>query len=397
MIQKRFELIDKSDIDALIANAVSEGKTIDYKEILPGNSDGDKKEFLKDISSFANASGGDIIYGVQEKRDASGKATGMPNAAKGLAGVNVDQETLRLDNLIRNGIAPRISGVQIKGIDGFPSGPVIVIRVPRSWAAPHMITFQSESRFFSRTNAGKYPLDVTEIRSAFALSESLPEKVRRFRDERLARIVADEAPVLLGSSAKVVLHVYPIASADATFQINLRDVENEPSIWQLIYHPTSGRRYNFDGLVAYSSPTEKPGLSYLQVFRNGIIEAVDVHMLRDRDGRKTIPSVLFEENLISASQRFLALEQRLGVPPPFFIMLSLVDVSGYIMATRQPLWPDEVHPIDRNVLLLPDILVEDYNVDLAAELRTVFDVVWQSAGWGGSLNYDEQGNWGGRR
>lgn len=43
MISKQFDIIDKSDIDLLIENQVRENKTLDYKEILPTNSDADKK------------------------------------------------------------------------------------------------------------------------------------------------------------------------------------------------------------------------------------------------------------------------------------------------------------------------------------------------------------------
>jgi predicted HTH transcriptional regulator len=68
MIHKRLEEIQETDLDHLVANGVPEGKTIEYKEILPGNSDGDKKEFLADVSSFANTTGGDLIFGVDEAK-----------------------------------------------------------------------------------------------------------------------------------------------------------------------------------------------------------------------------------------------------------------------------------------------------------------------------------------
>ena len=50
------DAIGKPDIDALVANAVTEVKTLEYKQELPGRLDTDKKEFLADITSFANAS-----------------------------------------------------------------------------------------------------------------------------------------------------------------------------------------------------------------------------------------------------------------------------------------------------------------------------------------------------
>ena len=64
MILKPLEQIAADHLPALITNAVSEGRTIDYKRELPGNSDGDKKEFLADVSSFANTSGGDLVFGM---------------------------------------------------------------------------------------------------------------------------------------------------------------------------------------------------------------------------------------------------------------------------------------------------------------------------------------------
>ena len=45
----------RDDIDALVADAVKEGRTIEYKQAMPGGADADRKEFLADVSSFANA------------------------------------------------------------------------------------------------------------------------------------------------------------------------------------------------------------------------------------------------------------------------------------------------------------------------------------------------------
>jgi len=66
MIPTDIDQITEEDLQALIDNSVIEGKTIEYKQSLPSNSDSDKKEFLADVSSFANASGGDLIYGIIE-------------------------------------------------------------------------------------------------------------------------------------------------------------------------------------------------------------------------------------------------------------------------------------------------------------------------------------------
>ncbi len=51
---KNFEEISESDLTELIEVGVPEGVLIEYKSTGYGNADADVKEFLKDVSSFAN-------------------------------------------------------------------------------------------------------------------------------------------------------------------------------------------------------------------------------------------------------------------------------------------------------------------------------------------------------
>lgn len=85
MIPKNLKDINIDDLKSLIENSVKEGKTIDYKLAVNISSDSDRKEFLYDVSSFANASGGDIIFGVKEN-----EGTGYPDELVGLEG-NMDE------------------------------------------------------------------------------------------------------------------------------------------------------------------------------------------------------------------------------------------------------------------------------------------------------------------
>ena len=151
--------ITESDLQALIDNEVAEGKTLDYKEKSSGNSDADKKEFLYDVSSFANASGGHLIFGVTEDKGIAIKIDGVQTN-------DIDKEILRLDNILRDGISPRIPAIRIQPIQLRNNNYVIIIDIPRSFALPHMVTYKNSSRFYSRNSGGKYQLDVDEIRTA---------------------------------------------------------------------------------------------------------------------------------------------------------------------------------------------------------------------------------------
>jgi predicted HTH transcriptional regulator len=65
--------ISKEDIESLVSAKVSESHTLDYQQQLPDNDTEKKREFLYDVSSFANAAGGDMVFGIIDERDGSGK------------------------------------------------------------------------------------------------------------------------------------------------------------------------------------------------------------------------------------------------------------------------------------------------------------------------------------
>lgn len=160
-----FQEITADDIVSLFENRIAEGRTLEYKSELPHEGESKKIPFLAEVSAFANTSGGDLVFGVSEEN-------GFIRSIDGVKVENPDKEILRLDNTIRNGIDPRLPSVHIRAIplnDAF----IFVVRVPRSWSAPHRVVFNDHSKFYGRSSAGKYPLDVSELRSAFLLSEHL--------------------------------------------------------------------------------------------------------------------------------------------------------------------------------------------------------------------------------
>ncbi|TKJ18348.1 MAG: hypothetical protein CEE42_16560 [Promethearchaeota archaeon Loki_b31] len=179
IINKQLEDISESNIQHLIDDERIEKKVLDYKSELPGNSDSEKKDFLANVSSFANAVGGDLIYGVIENRK-----TGKPEKLEGIEILNVNQEILRLDQIIRNGIEPNIpsSSINIREIQLKNMKYVLIIRINKSGIGPHRVSFKSWHRFYSRGTNGKYPLDVQELRLAFNLSDSIRDKIEREKE-----------------------------------------------------------------------------------------------------------------------------------------------------------------------------------------------------------------------
>src|SRR4051794_40855826 len=107
--------------------------------------------YLADISAMANTVGGDVLYGVKELRDGNGHPTGIADDIIGVEVPNPDQLRLQILQLIRDGIDPRIPGIETQTVD-LPTGRVVfIIRIPPSLLSPHMVTYKRQSPFFTRS------------------------------------------------------------------------------------------------------------------------------------------------------------------------------------------------------------------------------------------------------
>jgi len=385
MINKHLDKIDISDLKQLQSNAVSEGKTIEYKKLLPTNSYADRKEFLADISSFSNASGGDLIFGILEEN-------GSPKSIDGLEIESVDEEIRKYENIIRDGIEPRII-FATRAVNVSGKKNIFIFRVNKSWVGPHRVIYEGHDKFYSRNSAGKYALDTNELKSAFNLSQTLTEQINKFKTERITQLISDNLPLPFYDGGKIVLHLIPLESFSPNYRIDLNPIINEPAKLKPIYASGWSYRINLEGVLSYSGGRNDKSHSYIQLYRNGIIEAVEGLMLSAEREKKYIPSVAYEIELIKSLREFLNLTKELGINMPIVIFLTLIGVNGYEMAVdRMRFWGD-YYKIDKDILQLPETLIESYNTEPKDILRPMFDLVWNACGFKRSYNFDEAGNW----
>ena len=390
MLNKPLDQITKEDIEALVADQVAEGKHIEYKEQIPGTSDGDKKEFLADISSLANAGGGHLLFGIKEKRNNENQATGIPESVEGLEGVNPDNEISRLESMILAGIEPRTLGFHSLPMNGFPKGPIIIIYIPKSWIGPHMVTYKNTSRFYSRTSNGKYQLDVDEIRSSFLRSEGVYKKISRFRNERLDLMLRGENPVTDESKPAVVLHLVPLGFEDPSMAVDVAAKENVLRQIQPLYSSASTYRFNFYGYMISSLDASGRMIAYSQFYRSGINETVSGRLIRIFEGAKSIPNVAFVQNIVSVLRNLITVYRQLEIEGPFLLFLTLLRVKGYFLYISPY---DDSTPIEKENLFFSEIVIENFDEPPEKILRPLFDMVWQSCGYPKCHHYDDNGNW----
>jgi Putative DNA-binding domain len=381
VVQRSLHQIHETDLQALIDNGVPEKKTIEYKSALPGRTDQDKKEFLADVSSFANTSGGDLIFGMEED-------SGKPTKLVGIATNDLGIEKERLENLIRAGLDPRIR-YDLAEVICAP-GSIVIVRIEQSWVRPHRVILGGHDKFYGRNSTGKYPLDVGELRAAFTASESLYERIRAFRTDRIIAVSNEDTPVPFSAGAKIVLHCVPLQSFGNRPPVDLQWLLSYQAGIQSVLGTFKRSRMNLDGALVYGGDATSTE-SYLQVFRNGVIEFVDGEILR---GTKDIPSGRYEKNIIAHLADCLHVLQKLSIGAPVALMLSFTKMLGRKMLARNRAWDDDGGcPITSQTITLPEVILEDLHISPATMLRPLFDMIWNACGHPRSPNFDIDGNW----
>ena len=367
---------------ALIDGEVAEGKTIEYKREMLGRAESDTVPFLATVSSLANTSGGDLLIGVEA-------LDGLPKALPGVEVTSIDKERLRLEQLMANGLEPRLPRVDIHSVQVVEGRYIMMVRVPRSWVAPHRV--RKNDRFYGRNSAGKYPLDVGELRTAFTLSETVAERIRSFRADRIARIYGRETPVPLDNGGCMVLHLLPLAAFADRQGLDLSDYYSRLKTIPLMYGSSYSVRINLDGVVTFDGGYDERSRTYTQLFRSGIVEAVET--LHAGEHGLVLSHASYEQDLMGALAQYAKVVSDLGVPPPLYVFLSFVGVQGCRISV-DPLWRhDDLHLLREDTLLLPEIVIEREEFEPHRVLRPVFDMVWNAFGFERSFNYDDNGNW----
>lgn len=386
LTNKPLDQIAEADLQALVGAQAPEKQTPDYKATLPGNAESDKKDFLADVSSFANAAGGHLVYGIAE-----GPAPARVLTMPGLNAVDGDAAIRRLEQIVLDGIEPRIPGLETVSVRLANGNSVIVMHVPRSWAWPHRVSFSQWDRFYARRSAGKYRMDIGELRGAFAQSGTTMNQVRAFRRERLDLIRAGDVPASFEDDSRLILHLVPLSAFDPSTRYDLSHlsrVENSHYVRPMGL-TNIDIAHNFDGVAGYRAN------AYTQVFRNGIIESVRLPRVRqDEDGRPLM-GVANEDLILNAMRdQFLPLLSSLEVEPPIVILISVLGVRGWRIFPPNPenYSMDGVTAIDRDTLPLPNVIVDSYDADVPRALKPAFDVLWNASGWPRSMGYGDDGN-----
>jgi hypothetical protein len=203
----------REQLEALHHLQAGESLTLEYKASdAISNSDGNKSELARDVSAFANAAGGQIVYGMTEHN----------HVPAGLD-IGIDRSLfpgLWFEQVLESRISPTIEGLRIHEISLGPGRIAVVITIPAAGPrAPHQA---SDGKYYRRRNFQRTHMEDYEVREAMRRSTT-PDLYLEFSFD--------------GRGSKTRQMVWP-AHSDRSDHFELRiaigNRANEPALYSLI-------------------------------------------------------------------------------------------------------------------------------------------------------------------
>lgn len=395
-ITKRIEDLTDEDIETLIRDGTEESLYLDFKREPWGNSDGDRKEFLFDVTAFANAYGGYILVGIEEE-----KVGGVPRA-KAIANV-ANAATLAddLQKVMLSAIDPRLPGASIRSVLT-TCGTVLAIHIPRSSRAPHMVTYKGTNKFYCRHGREKLPMSVGEVGDAFTLAGRTTERALQALEDFIqsARESTPAEPTLVLASMPLLHYARPIDPREEWAVEFLNSPPNRPASFGIDrVDPRAPRQYqtlpSLAGLTRQINSTDSDLTLHrcgMLTYRTGVL---------NRELHKEIDPRL----MISGAVHFLrisaTLAKHLGHDGEIATQLLLLAPQDSRSFKLRPVpqdrhqmlqWPDSALPCAHQVVD-PEatVWVTTEKPDRAAQ--RMLDIVFQAFGHKAAPCFDDAGGY----
>jgi hypothetical protein len=320
MILKQLTDVTLADIKALAANAISEGRTLEFKAELPGPKDDDKREFLNDVTSFANTDGGDLIFGV----------TAKAGVAKSVAGARLfdtlDDTLLRLESLLNTCVQPRLLGARPKTFE-LPGGTAVILwRVPSSFAAPHRAYFKGVGRFYHRNSRGKAEMDTHELRAAFTASEGFVPRLATLHQDAVRLVVEKDLPFALEVGPRAILSILPLSVLREPKEL---DLDHTTAVHPHLLGQGSDWVHALEGFYVFGVSANSRTRTFALTRRTGQVDVSWVAGRQIESGQRLIWPNALEEMLGKTAAGAAAKLGAFGIGGPFAVALSLINATGF--------------------------------------------------------------------
>ena len=369
---------DLEDIKVILDNPdYAENEYLDYKKsfsidvVAKENRHQEQVEFRNDVCSFANANGGYLIFGIDEKK-------GIPTEVAGISIKSNSKDLFERD--IRNylqSIKPRVPYYKIRFIDLPDEKYIVIMLIRHDFYAPYIhLEDQKNYKLYKRVGNGKTVMDYQEIKTMFTQSVSLEKEIEQGRNDRIHFFLAQENDMELTYSKFFIMHIFPETFLDYNYNKPMFVLERKGTHISPIF--------NFFECDTRSAPTPE-GLRFsgrgikaeCKLYNNGVAEffyplGKKLHIgMRGEKDKGRFPYEWFWQSIYNSVLSYVDIVNPILRFQRFFVCISVVGCKDVIVETD--FMADWESRIDRDILLCyPNAFEVNENGKINDEDMSVF-------------------------
>lgn len=215
------------------------------------------------------------------------------------------------------------------------------------------------------------------------------KKIDEFHKAQIEKLKKNETPIPFLEGGKVVIHLIPVESFGPQKHYDLSPYKDHPQTLRPMKYQAYDQIYNFDGMLYFSQGANNKCIDYVQVYINGIVEAVDGYYLLPE--KKILPILSLERTIIESTKEYLLFQKELGVKVPIIFYLSLLGARDFSIKPISNDIFNRSRAIEREDLSFPKIIIKKFDIVVEKFLKTNFDRLWNACGYPGSSYYDDKG------
>lgn len=390
-------------IRALVQRGTPESLVLEYKERYPKEAEkkGTNKEIAKDISAFANGAGGQVIIGVAEDK----KRKGFPAGAPGVEAAG--EEAQRIEDVATGAISPKIGPLRVLPVakKGDASRGFVIVSVPQSISAPHMVVADKDYRYYTRRNLKSEPMREDEVRLLYETRYRALERVDDFLDS-LKRLVWPGGIDAVHSENQVAVELVccPILTRDD----RVNPAEPACFKWAEEFADRFRLHYVIDISPFARASAEGIRLDWPdnmyrrgQILRNGALRLETTLKSIEGEREELTPRYIFGDKVVKLFRFFVENAGKVMQMAEYFGEVRLrfrIMGERKLYLVRSGEWPDNEDKKPWHTWSEPEPLTEIATTFELTNIpdgpaRRLADHLWNCFGWRRCYYWDESGNW----